>query len=103
MAFEADLKAKHPGVAWKEVSLLNDGPLAELAAHFKATPAPVLLRITDFNDEYNAYNLTLFAARFEAVLVADYPGTFARVPVCTLHTYNSPHDRYFLVTGLKLR
>ncbi len=103
MAFEADLKAKHPGVAWKEVSLLNDGPLAELAERFKATPAPVLLRITDFNDEWNAYNLTLFAARFEAVLVADYPGTFARVPVCTLHTYHSPNDRYFLVTGLKLR
>jgi len=101
MAFEADLKAQHPGVAWQEVSLLNDGPLAELAERFKATPAPVLLRITDFNDEWNAYNLTLFAARFEAVLVADYPGTFARVPVCTLHTYHSPHDQYFLVTRSK--
>ncbi len=99
MAFEADLKAKHPGVAWKETSLLNDGPLAELAERFGKTATPVLLRITDFNDEWNAYNLTLFAMRFEAELVADYPGTFARVPVSTLHTYHSPHDRYFLVTG----
>jgi hypothetical protein len=43
----------------------------------------------------------LFAARFNADLIADYPGTFAELPVCTLHTYHSPHDRYFLVTGMK--
>ena len=101
MAFEAELKAKHPGIEWKEVTLLNDGPLAELSGRFKTIQTPVLLRITDYNDEWNAYNLTLFAARFHAELVADYPGTFARVPVCTLHTYHSPHDRYFLVTRLK--
>ncbi len=101
MAFEADLKANHPRATWKEVSLLNDGPLAELADHFKTAPNPVLLRITDYNDEWNAYNLTLFAARFDAALVADYQGNFARVPVCTLHTYHSPHDRYYLVTRLK--
>lgn len=101
MAFEAALKAKHPGGEWKEVSLLNDGPLIELAARLKADRKPVLLRITDFNDEWNAYNHKAFVDRFEAKLVADYPGNFVRVPVCTLHTYHSPHDRYYWVTGVR--
>lgn len=101
MAFEAALKQRYPGGEWKEVSLLNDGPLIELAVRLQADRRPVLLRITDFNDEWNAYNLSLFAARFDAKLVADYPGNFARVPVCTLHTYHSPHDRYYWVTGLR--
>jgi len=101
MAFEAALKQRYPGEEWKEVSLLNDGPLIELAARLQAHRRPVLLRITDFNDEWNAYNLSLFAARFDAKLVADYPGNFSRVPGCTLHTYHSPHDWYYRVTGLR--
>lgn len=101
MAFEAALKAKHSGGEWKEVSLLNDGPLIELAARLKVDRKPVLLRITDFNDEWNAYNHTAFVDRFAAKLVADYPGNFVRVPVCTLHTYHSPHDRYYWVTGVR--
>jgi len=101
MAFEAALKQRYPGGEWKEVSLLNDGPLIELAARLKADRRPVLLRITDYNDEWSAYNLKTFAARFDAKLVADCPGNFVRVPVCTLHTYHSPHDRYYWVTGLR--
>jgi hypothetical protein len=100
-AFEAALKENYSGVEWKEVMLLNDGPLRELAARLKADKTPVLLRVTDFNDEWNAYNLMLFDQRFVAKRVADYPGSFAHVPVCTLHTYHSPHNRYFLVTGLR--
>ena len=100
-AFEAALKKRYPGGEWAEVSLLNDGPLIELAARLKADRRPVLLRITDFNDEWNAYNLKTFTARFDAKLLADYPGNFAPVPVCTLHTYHSPHDRYYWVTGLR--
>jgi len=100
-AFEAELREKFIEVDWKEVLLLNDGPLVELEARMKRDHCPVLLRVTDFNDEWSAYNLSLLAPRFQARLVGDYPGMFAHVPACTLHTYHSPHDRYFLVTGVR--
>jgi ribosomal protein S18 acetylase RimI-like enzyme len=100
-AYEAKLKEAHPGIDWKEVLLLNDGPLIELEEKMKEDRCPVLLRVTDFNDEWNGYNLSLLAARFETKVVGDYPGAFAHVPACTLHTYHSPHDRYFLVTGVR--
>lgn len=55
-AYEAKLKEAHPGVDWKEVLLLNDGPLIELEEKMKQDRCPVLLRVTDFNDEWNGYN-----------------------------------------------
>lgn len=100
-AFEAALREKYIEVDWKEVLLLNDGPLIELEARLKRDNCPVLLRITDFNDEWSAYNFSLFGPKFHATLVGDYPGMFAHVPGCTLHTYHSPHDRYYLVTGVR--
>ncbi|MBI4626117.1 MAG: hypothetical protein HY736_23215 [Verrucomicrobia bacterium] len=98
-AFELALRARHPSAEWMETSLLNDGPLEQLAADFRAGRGPFLLRVTDFSDEWNARHLPLLAARFLARPLAEYPGTFPDLPVCTLQTYHSAHDRYFLVTG----
>jgi hypothetical protein len=100
-AFEAQLKARHAGAEWRKIGLLNEDPLRALAAEFASGAPPLLVRVTDFRDEWTAFNLGMFKARFEAKQVAEHPSTFQGLPVCTLHTYNSAHERYYLVTGLR--
>ncbi len=102
-AFEADLRSRHPGAEWREVGLLDEDPLVGMATDLAAGGRSLLVRVTDFGDEWTASNLRLFDTRFESKLVADSPSTFQGVPVCTLHTYNSARNRYFLVTGLRGR
>lgn len=97
--FERALRARHPGAEWKGTNLVNAGPLMELGAHFQSSPVPVLLRVTDYGDEWTAAMLGQFAADFEARPVTEDPGTFPGVPVSTLQTYHRPHERYFLVMG----
>ena len=100
-AFDRSVRAQNADATWQETALVNEGPLVELTAHFKAGRGPVLLRVTDYNDEWTAFNLRGLAARFETKAVADYPGTFGAMPVCTLLTYHSSRERYFRVIGLK--
>lgn len=102
-AFEAELRNRHPGTEWREAGLVNDGPLQAMATDLAPGGRPLLLRVTDYGDEWTAFNLGLLEARFESKRVADYPSTFPGLPVCTLHTYHSPHSRYYLVTGLRGR
>ena len=101
-AFERELKAKHANAEFKDVQLLNDGPLAELDQRWRAGKGPVLLRVADYHDEWTAYNLGQMKVRFEVQDVVDVRGTFPGVPTCTLLTYHSPRHRYFLVTGVRL-
>ncbi len=98
---EEALRARHPVGKWHDVSLLNDGPLGELTQHFQAGKGPVLLRVTDYNDEWTAFSLRLLDARFEAKTIADASGSFPGLPTCTLLTYHSPRLRYFLVTAAR--
>lgn len=102
-AFEAELRDRHPEAEWREVGLLNDGPPLAVAKDLGAGGQSLLLRVTDYGDEWTAFNLSLLETRFAAKLVADYPSTFPDLPVCTLHTYNSSRSRYYLVTGLRGR
>ncbi|MCX6950995.1 MAG: glycosyltransferase family 39 protein [Verrucomicrobia bacterium] len=99
--FEAELRARHPGTTWKHTHLLTAGPLDELEAGFKAGGGPVLMRLSDYHDEWTAYHLPLLAARFEVRAVTEAPGSFPDMPVCTLLTYHGPLERYYLVTGPK--
>ncbi len=102
-AFETELRNGHPGAEWRELVLLSEDSLLTLAADLTAGGRTLLVRVTDYGDEWTAFNLGLFDARFETKVVADTPSTFQGLPVCTLHTYNSPRSRYYLVTGLRDR
>jgi hypothetical protein len=75
--------------------------VAEIAEHFRGGSAPVLVRMTDYGEEWTASILPRLTARFDAAVVADYPGTFPEVPVSTLMIYHRPRDRYYLVTGVR--
>lgn len=100
-AYETALRAEHPGTVWKESLLVNEGPLSELTEHFKASQEPVLMRVSDYNDEWTAFNLGLLANRFDAKPVGEFSGSLSSQPTSTLLTYLRPRERYFLVTGLK--
>jgi hypothetical protein len=102
-AFEAEVRYQNPDAEWREIWLLDKEALPTMAADLAAGSRPLLVRVTDFSDEWTAFNLSDFEAQFQAKLVADYPSTFPELPVCTLHTYNSPRNRYYLVTGLRGR
>ncbi len=97
--FERDLRARHPGAQWQEAVLLSGDPFVELSERLRSRRGPVLLRVSDYADEWTALHLGLLAARFVTEPVADYPGTFPGMPPCTLLTYHSSRDRYYLVTG----
>jgi hypothetical protein len=97
--FEADLRARHGGVVWKETNLQNDGALEELAEYFKLHHEPVLMRVTDYHDEWTRFNERSLLARFSVKLVAEFPGPFPEQPVSTLITYHGARDCYYLVSG----
>jgi len=99
--FETELRARHPGATWKQTHLLTAEPLDELAAGFKAGGGPVLVRVSDYHDEWTAYHLPQIATRFEMQALTEAPGSFPGMPVCTLLTYHGPLERYFLITALK--
>lgn len=100
-AFEAGLRHSHPEAEWQAALLLDDTALRELATRFRGTQIPVLLRVTDYRDEWTAHNVALLAERFVTREVSVYAGTFPALPTCTLLTYHSPTDRYFLITGAR--
>lgn len=102
-AFEVEVRHRHPEAEWREIWLLDKEALPTMAADLAAGSRSLLVRVTDFGDAWTAFNLSAFEARFQAKLVADYPSTFPELPVCTLHTYNSARNRYYLVTGLRGR
>jgi hypothetical protein len=98
---QKSFQAQYPTAEWRETLLVNSGPLEELAAHFKAGRGTVLLRVTDYNDEWTTVCLRLLTERFELREVGRIEGIFAGHPTSTLLTYTSPLDRVYLVTGAK--
>ena len=60
----------------------------------------MLLRISDFNDEWTAAGLDRLRREFRLRELAVNPGIFPELPLCTLLTYHSAIERYFLVEGL---
>ena len=98
---EAGIRAAHPEKAWWIEAILNGEPLDRLVAHFEKGGAPVVLRVIDYHDEWSARYGAMLPARLKVELIAEFPSTFADVPNCTLHTYNSWTDRYYLVRGVQ--
>ena len=97
-AFEVPLHQRYPDAVWQQLPLLNSAQMEPVVAHFQTSQAPLLLRVTDYHDEWTAVCLKELAQRFEIQPVADNPGLFPDVPTSTLVVYHSWHDRYFLVT-----
>ena len=96
--FERDLRARYPEAEWSELRL--DGPPVEkFTDYFRTSSRAVLLRVSDYGDEWSSAKLSQLTTRLTAKVVGDFPATFPEVPVCTLTTYFRPHDRYCLVTG----
>jgi hypothetical protein len=98
-AYQKALRAKYPDAQWSVMSFLQGPVLDNLAADLTARPRTILICIIDYNDEWTAAHVPLLLQRFKARLVADRPSTFDDFPVCTLHTYHRPRERYFLVDG----
>jgi hypothetical protein len=96
---EAELRARHPGVAWWEVRFMTPAALDEVAARFRTGNAPLLMRVADYRDEPSGHYLRLFIELFDARLVGNDEGAFPDIPTSTLLTYHSPHESYFLVLG----
>ncbi len=94
------LRLAHPELGWRETDLLNSAPLEELRKHFKDAGGALLVRVIDYHDEWSAYHGALLQAQFEAKLLATAPSAFGDVGSCTLHTYGSWTDRFYLVKGV---
>lgn len=100
-ASDQAIQAAHPGLKWWETLLVNEGPVEELITHFKAGNGPVLLRVSDYNDEWSVVFVRRLQERLKAQPVGEYPGIFADQPISTLLTYHSPRERYFVVSGVR--
>ena len=96
----AQLGQAHPGLVWRETDLLSSSPLEELRQHFKDAGGALLVRVLDYRDEWSSYHGVLLQTQFETKLLATAPSVFADVGSCTLHTYSSWTDRFYLVTGV---
>lgn len=98
---ENEMRARYPDAEWRSVTLLLNGLEVQLAERFSQNPAPVLLGVTDYRDEWTAWNLGLLQRQLVVTEVARTDGTFPEVPTSTLLTYYRPTTRYLLVTGVR--
>lgn len=100
-AFEDTLRARYPTAEFRSALLLSEVPLNRLADRLRANAQPVLLRVADYGDDWTASLLPAFKERFFTEEIGVFPGTFPDLPLCTLLTYHSAVERYFLVRGLR--
>jgi len=99
---EQALRTRHPGAVWHAEAIVGGNPAGWLAEHFRAPASPaVLLCLTDYADDWSARELADLQAKFELRRVADAPSVFEGTPVCTLTTYHSSHQHYFVVLRAK--
>jgi hypothetical protein len=96
---DALMQAEHPGAAFTAKEMLVAPDLDYVAAHFRSSNAPLLLRVCDFRDEWTAACVRQLEARFDAKLVAENVGSFPGVPTSTLVVYHSWTNRYYLIKG----
>lgn len=101
--FEKALRAQFPDAHWalENIPAIDRDPPSTFHERLASAEGPVLARLVDYNDEWSARTVVELSERYEVRQVGDYPSTFARVPVSTLHTYHSPRAVYFLITGLR--
>lgn len=93
------MQAEYPGAVFTAKELLVAPDVESVAAHFKTSKAPLLLRLCDYRDEWTAACVRQLESRFDAKLVAENVGSFPGVPTSTLVVYHSWTDRYYLITG----
>jgi hypothetical protein len=101
--YEATLQREYPSAEWWREALMTEEPLGRLAERMRKSQQPVLLRVTDYRDEWTAFTTQLLLDRFVVDSVGVYRGTFPNVPTSTLLTYHSACDWYYLVRGVKTR
>jgi hypothetical protein len=100
-ALEREVRARFPEAGWLSTLFLTTEPFDEIAAHFRASAQPLLVRVSDYDDAFTREHLRQFGERFRAEEVAEDPGTFPDLPPCTLLTYLRSRERYFLVRGVR--
>ncbi len=98
-AIEAQLRAAHPNKDWWSEDFMNSEPLDRLIAHFKKGGGQVILRAIDYHDEWSDHHIKRIPLLLSVELLAQNPSIFSDVSNCTLHTYSSWTDRYYLVKG----
>ncbi len=99
--FEKRIRALHPEAEFRSASVVSPGPLEEIAAHFRRSAQPVLFRVNDYPDDASIANLAALERRFDCKVVAQDPGTFPSLPMCTLLTYHSSREKFYLISGLR--
>jgi hypothetical protein len=99
--YEAVLQREYPNAEWWREALMTEEPLGRLAERMRKSQQPVLLRVTDYRDEWTAFTTKLLLDRFVVDAVGVYRGTFPYVPTSTLLTYHSAPEWYYLVRGVK--
>lgn len=98
---ESALRAAHPDKPWWTEEILDGKPLDRIAAHFTKGGGPIVLRVMDYRDEWSARSRAEIPVRFNVEQIGERTSTFADIPACTLHTYNSCSDSYYVVHGLR--
>lgn len=99
--YEARLRAQYPNAEWRYETLMVDEQLNRLADGLRTIRTPVLVRVTDYGDDWTAAMVKALFERCDVETVGYVPGSFPTVPTSTLLTYYSGHARYFLIRGLK--
>jgi hypothetical protein len=99
--FEIALKAAHPNAEWRTSVLLADELPQLLTEHFKNGGPEVLLRATDYRDDWCRANRRRFEEAVRAEVLAERPGSFPEITISTLLTYHSTTDWYYLVRGMR--
>lgn len=102
-AFDDRLRARFAESKWMEESLVGPGVVTKLQQHFKASTQPVLLRATDFHDEWSEHTRRSVEYDFVWERLAVQPSVFPDVPVCTLLTYHSARSTYYRITGVRAK
>jgi hypothetical protein len=92
------MMAKHPGhpVIDGYLCTFETGKLDEA---IRAGKVPILLRLWDLNDEMSVNAFSRFLETYDAAEAGQFRTIFRRTPPCTLRTYGSWTDKYYLVFG----
>lgn len=99
-ALDERMRSRWPGALWMEDAIVGAGVIARLEEHFRASGQPVLLRATDYHDEWSDHTRGQLEGKFILERLEVRPSSFPQVPVCTLLTYHSARATYYRITGV---